>query len=99
MVNVVFFLGVVVAIAIPNFHEMILRAHATRIIGDFDTIRDAAQAYLAEYGVKPRDYYPWVGGLGTSPSPYPRGLRRTTSSAIFSKSSLKISLDTLGELV
>lgn len=50
-------MGTLVRIAIPNFHEVLLRARAAEVVGDFETVRVAALNYQADHLQWPEDAY------------------------------------------
>ncbi|MFC1791644.1 type II secretion system protein, partial [Gemmatimonadota bacterium] len=53
-------MSVVVRIGIPNYQEILLKAEATRALGDFELIRLAAFEYQADNHVWPPDAAPGV---------------------------------------
>ena len=55
MLIVVVVLGVLAAIAIPNFNNMIYRARASDILGDVHVIQVAYYQFIADGGARPRN--------------------------------------------
>lgn len=55
---VVIIIGIIAAIAIPKFSAMALKAHAARIISDFNMFQTALLSYHLDSGEYPRDRYP-----------------------------------------
>lgn len=49
--------GTLARIGVPSFHEVLLRARATEVIGDFETVRVAAFGYHADHLQWPADGY------------------------------------------
>ncbi|HEX9886563.1 MAG TPA: prepilin-type N-terminal cleavage/methylation domain-containing protein [Longimicrobiales bacterium] len=60
---VVFIVGIVAGLVIPNVRKALFRADAAHIMGDVYTIRDAAHRALTETG-----RFPGAGGVGTVPA-------------------------------
>lgn len=50
-------MGTLVRIAIPNFHEILLKARAAEVLGDFETVRIAVLNYNADHHTWPEDGY------------------------------------------
>lgn len=50
-------MGTLVRIAIPNFHEIVLKARAAEVLGDFDVVRVAVENYHADHLQWPEDTY------------------------------------------
>jgi len=50
-------MGTLVRIAVPNFHEILLKARATEVLGDFETVRVAVINYQADNHQWPEDGY------------------------------------------
>ncbi len=57
VVTVAVVMGTLVRIALPNFHEVFLKARAAEVVGDFETVRLAAANYHAEHHAWPEDAY------------------------------------------
>lgn len=57
MLTVAVVMGTLVRMAVPNLHELLLRARAAEVMGDFDVVRVAAQNYHAEHLQWPDDAY------------------------------------------
>lgn len=47
--NVAVVMGTLVSIALPNFHEVLVKARAAEAYGDFETVRLAVLNYHAEH--------------------------------------------------
>lgn len=56
-VTVAVVMGTLVRIAMPNFHEVLLRARAAEVAGDFETVRVAVLNYHADHLAWPADSY------------------------------------------
>lgn len=50
-------MGTLIRIALPNFHEILLKARAAEVVGDFETVRVAILNYHAEHLTWPDDAY------------------------------------------
>ena len=50
-------MGTLVRMAMPNFHEVVLRARAAEVAGDFETVRLAVLNYQADHLAWPVDTY------------------------------------------
>ena len=50
-------MGTLVRMAIPNFHEVLLKARAAEVLGDFETVRVAVLNYHADHLAWPADGY------------------------------------------
>ena len=50
-------MGTLVRIAIPNFHEILLKARAAEVMGDFEVVRVAVMSYHADHLRWPDDGY------------------------------------------
>jgi hypothetical protein len=57
VVTVAVVMGTLVRVALPNFHELILKARAAEVVGDFETVRLAVLNYHAEHLEWPEDSY------------------------------------------
>ena len=57
VVTVAVVMGTLVRIAMPNFHEILLKARAAGVIGDFETVRVAVLNYHADHLTWPDDTY------------------------------------------
>ena len=57
MLTVAVVMGTLVRIAIPNFHEILLRARAAEVFGDFEVVRVAVMSYHADHMQWPEDAY------------------------------------------
>lgn len=55
---VIIIIGIVASIAIPKFSAMKIKAHAARIISDFNMFQTALLSYHLDSGEYPRDRYP-----------------------------------------
>ena len=58
-------IGILAGIAIPNYHDAVLRADAAKVISDFEAIRVAAYDNYANTGL-----YPANGGWGGVPAAF-----------------------------
>ena len=58
--TVALIMGTLARIAVPNFHEVLLRSRAAEVAGDFDVVRVAALNYHAKYLSWPSDAYTGV---------------------------------------
>ena len=50
-------IGTLVRIALPNFHEVLLKARAAEVMGDFEVVRLAVLNYHADHLEWPEDAY------------------------------------------
>ena len=50
-------MGTLVRMAVPNFHDLLLRARAAEVVGEFETLRIAALGYYADHREWPADAY------------------------------------------
>lgn len=57
VVTVAVVMGTLVRMAIPNFHEVLVKARAAEVLGDFETIRVAVLNYHADHLQWPADAY------------------------------------------
>jgi hypothetical protein len=57
MLTVAVVMGTLVRIAVPNFHEILLKARAAEVMGDFDVVRVAVLNYHADHLQWPTDAY------------------------------------------
>ena len=55
-------IGLLSAVAIPKYHQVKARAQSTRLIGDFDVVRQAALNFYAD-----SQYFPAETGPGETP--------------------------------
>ena len=60
-------MGTLVRIALPNFHEVLLRARAAEVVGDFEVVRLAVAGYYTDRGEWPPDSYTGVVPEGLDP--------------------------------
>ena len=58
VVTVAVVMGTLVRIAMPNFHEVLLKARAAEVVGDFEVVRVAVANYHADHLEWPPDAYP-----------------------------------------
>ena len=61
-------MGTLVRIALPNFHEVLLKARAAEVLGDFDVVRVAVLNYHADRLRWPDDAY--TGQIPAGLEPY-----------------------------
>jgi|AP95_1055475.scaffolds.fasta_scaffold33080_3 hypothetical protein len=57
LLTVAVVMGTLVRIALPNFHEVLVKARAAEVYGDFETVRLAVLNYHAEHLQWPEDVY------------------------------------------
>lgn len=57
VLTVVVVMGTLVRMAVPSFHDVMLRARAAEVIGDFETVRVAVLSYNADHLQWPPDGY------------------------------------------
>jgi hypothetical protein len=57
VVTVAVVMGTLVRMAIPNFHDVLLKARAAEVLGDYEAIRVAVLNYHAEHHQWPDDAY------------------------------------------
>ena len=57
VLTVVVVMGTLGRMAVPSFHDVLLRARATEVIGDFETVRIAVMSYHADHNQWPADGY------------------------------------------
>jgi len=57
MLTAVVVVGTLARIGVPSFHEVLLKARATEVIADFETVRLAAFGYHADHLQWPADGY------------------------------------------
>jgi hypothetical protein len=57
VVTVALIMGTLVRISMPNFHEVLLKARAAEVAGDFEVVRVAVEQYHATYLHWPEDGY------------------------------------------
>lgn len=57
MLTVAVVMGTLVRMAVPNFHEILLKARAAEVMGDFDVVRTAVLNYHADHLQWPPDAY------------------------------------------
>lgn len=57
VVTVAVVMGTLVRIAMPNFHDVLLKARAAEVIGDFETVRVAVFNYHVDHLQWPADAY------------------------------------------
>ena len=57
VLTVVVVVSTLARIGVPGFHEVLLKARATEVIGDFETVRVAAFGYHADHLRWPADGY------------------------------------------
>lgn len=50
-------MGTLVRMAVPNFHEVLLKARAAEVMGDFEVVRVAVLNYNADHLTWPQDGY------------------------------------------
>jgi hypothetical protein len=50
-------MGTLVRIALPNFHDLMLRARAAEVVGNFETVRIAVLNYYLDHREWPADAY------------------------------------------
>lgn len=57
VVTVAVVMGTLARIAVPNLHEVLLKARAAEVLGDFETVRVAVESYHADHMAWPDDGY------------------------------------------
>lgn len=57
VITVAMIMGTLVRMAIPNFHEVLLKARAAEVVGDFEVVRLAVMNYQADHHTWPADAY------------------------------------------
>lgn len=57
VLTVVVVMGTLVRMSVPSFHEVLVRARAAEVIGDFETVRVAVLNYHADHLQWPQDGY------------------------------------------
>ena len=55
VLTVMVVMGTLVRMAVPSFHEVLVRARAAEVIGDFETVRVAVLSYHADHNQWPAD--------------------------------------------
>jgi prepilin-type N-terminal cleavage/methylation domain-containing protein len=68
VLTVVVVMGTLVRMAVPSFHEVLVRARAAEVIGDFETVRVAVLNYHADHLQWPPDGY--AGQVPGALAPY-----------------------------
>jgi len=63
---VVAIIGILAAIAVPNFLEAQIRAKVARVHGEFRNLATCLEVYYIDYNVYPADYRPYQIGCYTS---------------------------------
>jgi type II secretory pathway pseudopilin PulG len=57
VLTVMMVIGTLVRMAVPSFHEVLVRARAAEVIGAFETVRLAVLSYHADHNRWPADGY------------------------------------------
>lgn len=57
VVTVAVVVGTLVRMAIPNFHDVLVKARAAEVVGDFETVRFAVESYYSDQFQWPDDAY------------------------------------------
>jgi prepilin-type N-terminal cleavage/methylation domain-containing protein len=57
VLTVMVVMGTLVRMAVPSFHDVLVRARAAEVIGDFETVRVAVLSYHADHQQWPADGY------------------------------------------
>jgi len=57
VVTVAVVVGTLVRMALPNFHDILMKARAAEVFGDFETVRVAVDNYYADHYQWPADAY------------------------------------------
>ncbi len=57
VITVAVVMGTLVRIALPSFHDVLLKARAAEVVGEFETVRVAVLNYQAEHLRWPEDAY------------------------------------------
>ena len=57
VLTVMMVMGTLVRMAVPSFHDVLVRARAAEVIGDFETVRVAVLSYHADHHQWPADGY------------------------------------------
>lgn len=55
LLTVAVVMSTLLRMALPNFHEVLLKARAAEVVGDFETVRVAVMSYQADHHQWPRD--------------------------------------------
>lgn len=55
-----FIVATLAALALPTYHNMIVKARAAKVVGDFNVVRVAAFNYFTEHDQWPADNYPGI---------------------------------------
>lgn len=67
LLTVTMVMGTLARMAVPNFHDMLLKARATEVLGDFETVRVAVMSYHADHLQWPTDGYTGQVPAGLAP--------------------------------
>lgn len=57
VLTVMMVMGTLARMSVPSFHEVLVRARAAEVIGDFETVRVAVLSYHADHNQWPADGY------------------------------------------